>query len=327
MTRSFNRIIALAIALLLAGCAVPRPETSRPSPRPAPAGPASDTPVKIGRPYQVGGVWYYPADDPGYDEVGYASWYGPQFHGGRTANGEVFDMDRIGAAHKTLPLPSYVEVTALDTGRTILVRVNDRGPFVTSRIIDLSRRAAQLLGTERKGVARVRVRRVYPSEADKLALRWGRPASERPYATGTELAMLNQRFANRSPGPAAPPRVAAVVPAAPAVVPVAPAVVPAVPATPAVATVPVVPAVAVPVGGFFVQVAAVGNRARAEEIAEMVAGRIEPAGTLWRVRMGPYKSETDATSALAQVRADGYQEARLVVIASGSKPAEGIIPQ
>ena len=124
----------------------------------------------------------------------------------QTANGEVFDMDRVGAAYKTLPLPCYVEVTALDSGRTIVVRINDRGPFVTNRIIDLSRRSAQLLGIERTGVSRVRVRRVYPSEADRLELRWGRPASPRPYASGAELAMLNQRFANRPPDPVAPPR-------------------------------------------------------------------------------------------------------------------------
>lgn len=298
-------VASLGIALLLAGCAIPRPETQRPRPAPTrpvpppkPQGPAADTPVKIGKPYQVAGVWYYPADEAGYDEVGLASWYGEQFHGGQTANGEVFDMTRVGAAHKTLPLPSYVEVTALDTGRTILVRINDRGPFVTNRIIDLSRRSAQLLGIERSGVSRVRVRRVYPGDADRLALRWGRAASDRPYAMSSELAALNQRFTNRSPEPKAQPRVAAAIPDA-----------------------------AVPVGGYFIQVTAVSDRDRAGEIAEMVAGRIEPAGQLWRVRMGPYKSEADATSALAQVRSDGYQDARLVLIPAGTTPREGSIPR
>lgn len=299
--RSCPRQTALGLALLLASCGIPRPETSSPRPapgRPAPSkpqGPAADTPVKIGKPYQVAGIWYYPSDDSDYDEVGLASWYGAQFHGGQTANGERFDMDRVGAAHKTLPLPSYVEVTALDTGRTILVRINDRGPFVTNRIIDLSRRSAQLLGIERLGVSRVRVRRVYPSDADRLRLRWGGPASERPYATSSELAALRQRLAARPAEPKAPARVAAAVPDE-----------------------------AVPVGGFFIQVTAVSSRSRAEEIAEMVAGRIEPAGALWRVRMGPYRSEAEATSALAQLRSDGYQDARLVVIASNSKPVEGM---
>ncbi|ATE65272.1 septal ring lytic transglycosylase RlpA family protein [Rhizorhabdus dicambivorans] len=300
-----NSRIILALTLFLASCGVPRPERPGPArprpeqPRPAkPRLPASDMPVKIGKPYQVAGAWYYPADDRDYDEVGLASWYGDQFHGAPTANGEIFDMANVGAAHKTLPLPSYVEVTSLDTGRTILVRVNDRGPFVTNRIIDLSRRAAQLLGTERLGVARVRVRRVYPSEADKLELRWGRPASARPYATPAELAALDRRFAARPAERAAPPRIAAAVPDE-----------------------------AVPVGGLFIQVTAVGNRVRAEEIAELVAGRVEPVGALWRVRMGPYRSEAEATSALAQVRSYGYQDARLVRIASDGQNLEGSSPR
>lgn len=134
-----------------------------------------DTPVKIGRPYQVRGKTYVPADDPGYDETGFASWYGPG-QGGRTANGEKFKQNRVGAAHKTLPLPSYVEVTALATGRRIIVRINDRGPFVDGRIIDLSRGAAEELGIVRTGTAKVRVRRVFPDESVKRALRSGRPA-------------------------------------------------------------------------------------------------------------------------------------------------------
>jgi rare lipoprotein A len=139
----------------------------------------SDTPVKIGRPYQVRGRTYVPADDAGYDEVGYASWYGPG-QGGRTANGEKFKKNRVGAAHRTLPLPSYVEVTALATGRRIIVRVNDRGPFVDGRIIDLSLGAAEELGIVRSGTARVRVRRVFPGEQVKRALRSGRAAEPLP---------------------------------------------------------------------------------------------------------------------------------------------------
>ena len=254
-------------------------------------------PVKIGKPYQVAGIWYYPADASDYDEVGLASWYGAQFHGGQTANGEQFDMDRVGAAHKTLPLPSYVEVTALDSGRTLLVRINDRGPFVSNRIIDLSRRSAQLLGIERSGVSRVRVRRVNPSDSDRLALRSGRPAADRPYATASELHFLRERFTARRPDAPAPPRIAAAVPVA-----------------------------AVPVGGWFIQVAALSSRDKAEEVAEFVAGRVEQSGPYWRVRMGPYKSEADATSALAQLRSDGYQDARLVLIPSNSKIPEGPIP-
>ena len=139
-----------------------------------------DTPVKIGKPYAVRGQTYYPADDGKYDDTGIASWYGAKGHRGTTANGEKFDGRRVGAAHKTLPLPSYVEVTALATGRRIVVRINDRGPFVAGRIIDLSYGAAELLGIVRAGSARVRVRRVYPSESVKRALRSGRPAEALP---------------------------------------------------------------------------------------------------------------------------------------------------
>lgn len=113
---------------------------------------------KVGRPYSVGGRWYTPRDQPGLDEVGIASWYGDDFHGRKTANGEIYDMNRMSAAHPTLPLPTYAYVTNLDNGRTVLVRVNDRGPYVGNRVIDLSRAAAQALGTKGQGLGRVRVR-------------------------------------------------------------------------------------------------------------------------------------------------------------------------
>lgn len=137
----------------------------------------ADAPVKIGRPYTAAGIRYVPADDPAYDEVGLASWYGREHQNDRTANGERFRRKRVSAAHATLPMPSYVAVTALATGRTILVRINDRGPFARGRIIDLSERAAELLGLTRTDDRRVRVRRAYPSEADARALRSGRPAA------------------------------------------------------------------------------------------------------------------------------------------------------
>jgi len=115
---------------------------------------------KIGNPYKVAGVWYYPKEQPGYDEVGIASWYGKDFHGKKTANGEYFNMNALTAAHKTLPLPTFVKVTNLSNSRTIILRVNDRGPFVGTRIIDISRRGAQLLGFDKQGTVRVRVQAV-----------------------------------------------------------------------------------------------------------------------------------------------------------------------
>ena len=125
---------------------------------------------KIGRPYEVKGVWYTPKAQPNYDEVGAASWYGPQHQGRPTANGERFDMNAVSAAHKTLPLPSLVEVTNLDNGKRIRVRVNDRGPFVSGRIIDLSLEAAKELGFASKGLARVRVRYVGPGNDQRASL-------------------------------------------------------------------------------------------------------------------------------------------------------------
>ena len=124
--------------------------------------PRSAGTYKVGNPYQIAGKWYYPSDDPHYQETGTASWYGPTFHGKSTANGEQFNENDVTAAHRTLPMPSYVEVTNLENGRKLVVRVNDRGPFAKDRIIDLSRRSAQLLGVEQAGTARVHVKRIYP---------------------------------------------------------------------------------------------------------------------------------------------------------------------
>ena len=112
---------------------------------------------KIGNPYQVGGVWYYPERDLAYDETGIGSWYGDEFAGRLTANGEIFDPNMVTAAHKTLPMPSVIRVTNLDNGKSLVVRINDRGPFVAGRIIDLSREAARLIGFRDQGIARVRV--------------------------------------------------------------------------------------------------------------------------------------------------------------------------
>lgn len=112
---------------------------------------------KIGNPYEIFGVWYYPERDLNYDETGIASWYGPADAGKPTANGEIFDPELISAAHKTLPLPSVVRITNLENGRSIAVRVNDRGPFVAGRIIDLSEEGARVLGFRDNGIARVRV--------------------------------------------------------------------------------------------------------------------------------------------------------------------------
>ncbi len=156
-TRLFPLVLVVA-GLVLSGCQQPQPvppKTTSEATRPIlDSGPGA---YKIGRPYKIGNAWYYPKADFDYNETGIASWYGPGFHGKSTANGEVFDQNALTAAHRTLPMPSMVRVTNLDNGRSIKVRINDRGPFKNGRIIDLSRRAADLLGFRRLGTAKVRV--------------------------------------------------------------------------------------------------------------------------------------------------------------------------
>jgi rare lipoprotein A len=138
---------------------------------------------KVGQPYSINGQTYYPSENPAYRAEGIASWYGPDFHGRLTANGEVFDMHGISAAHPTMPLPSYARVTNLDNGRSIIVRVNDRGPYARNRIIDVSIGAANALGFYGEGLARVRVeyagRAPLQGSDDRVllaTLREGRPA-------------------------------------------------------------------------------------------------------------------------------------------------------
>jgi rare lipoprotein A len=179
-----------AAALALSACSTPTHQ---------PVSVAPHTLYKVGEPYQINGIWYYPAEDWSYDETGIASWYGEDFHGKYTANGEVFDLNGTTAAHRTLPLPSVVQVTNLDNGRTIQVRVNDRGPFARGRILDLSRRAAQLLGFEGKGTAKVRVKILVPEsiQAASLAGRAG-PGPEPEFAAAQPKAAPVDKIAAES---------------------------------------------------------------------------------------------------------------------------------
>lgn len=134
---------------------------------------------KVGEPYQIKGVWYYPKEDYSYDETGIASWYGDDFHEKITANGETFNKNELTAAHPTLPMPSLARVTNLENGRSIVVRINDRGPFSGARIIDVTQRAAQLLGFEKQGTAKVRVQ-VLADESKAIADAMRRYGSSSP---------------------------------------------------------------------------------------------------------------------------------------------------
>ncbi|PBB42938.1 hypothetical protein CK222_13615 [Mesorhizobium sp. WSM3866] len=153
---------------------------------------------QLGKPYQVRGKWYYPKEDKKYAKVGLASWYGDAFHGRLTANGEVYDTMQLTAAHPTMPLPSYARVTNLETGSSIIVRVNDRGPYHEGRIIDVSERAAQMLDYGKVGTARVKVEYVgrapLDGNDDQYLMASYRPGSRRPdpsdgLPTGVMVAM------------------------------------------------------------------------------------------------------------------------------------------
>ncbi|MET0270217.1 MAG: septal ring lytic transglycosylase RlpA family protein [Sphingomonas sp.] len=279
--------VALALAVVtLAACAGDKPKRGG-------FRAVSDVPVKIGAPYRAGGRTWVPADDRGYDAVGMASWYGAAHAGRPTANGERFAPERVSAAHPTLPLPSYVEVTALDTGRTILTRINDRGPFAAGRIIDLSAGAATLLGIRRQGVARVRVRRVEPPEADRAALRAGRAARARP-----DTARGISAIAAGAVAPAGARRATA--------------------AASASATSTPADAVRAPgeAGELYVRVALLDDPDRADGLAASLApadaATAAPAGSLWQVRAGPYADAATAKAALERLVRSGYQDARIV---------------
>ncbi len=268
---------------------------------------------KIGKPYQIGDTWYYPREQPDYDETGIASWYGPGFYNRATANGEIYTAQDLTAAHRTLPLPVNVRVTNLDNGRSLIVRVNDRGPFAKGRIIDLSERAAELLGYKQKGTARVRV--TYVGRAD---LDGGRPPPDEtpPEIASAVPAAPTGRVAATAldalPGTAVAPPVATTSLPAP-VVPSADAAVATQP-TGVVSEVPVPPATRL-----YVQVGAFSSYANAARLQQRLGGdlQISPitqnGRTVYRVRSGPYDELGAADSALARLSGAGSNDAQIIV--------------
>jgi rare lipoprotein A len=271
---------------------------------------------KIGKPYQVGDTWYYPREQPDYDETGVASWYGPTFYGKHTANGEIYTAGDLTAAHRTLPMPVNVRVTNLENGRSIIVRVNDRGPFAKGRIIDLSERAAELLGFKAKGTARVRV--TFVSRAD---LEGGAPpaddtppeiASAVPAAPTAPVATEELPPVPGSTIDAAGPVAALPSPAAPALAT----------ADSAVATQPtgVVTEVPVPaVTHLYVQVGAFSSLQNAQRVQARLGNGLkistvtQGGRTIYRVRLGPFDRVSDADQALARLSGAGSNDAQIVV--------------
>jgi rare lipoprotein A len=254
---------------------------------------------KIGIPYKIKGKHYRPEESFSYTQTGTASWYGDFFHGRLTANGEVYDMYAMTAAHKTLQLPTIVRVTNLENSKSVVVRINDRGPFADSRIIDMSKGAAEALEFRNKGLARVRVE-VLPDASRHLRdlARENAPVSE----MDNMVAALNIEKHNDLPGyvakaPTPPPPPARTIQVASATV--------------ASATLDT---------GWFLQAAAFGNAANAERARTRLTGvgpatvvkRASGDRTLYLVRVGPYGDKRQAESVLQQVREEGFDDALLV---------------
>lgn len=307
--------LRLVIALLCLGCAAASlagcgrggngeklGERVIPLGQPVPKGGGT---YSLGAAYQVAGVWYRPRENPSYDRVGTASWYGELFQGRRTANGEIYDMNRLSAASPTLPLPVYARVTNLENRRSIIVRVNDRGPYASDRIMDVSRRSAEALGFRERGTARVRVQYLGRAPLN------GDDSYERRY-------LASQGWAHVASNRAAPAR------------PREPVAVSSIGETPSLRwqastgpqaryePAPIQPAKRA--GGVMIQAGSFKNEDNAERarsvlgaIAAVQVGSIDGArGRFFRVRLGPFANEQDAAMALSRVTEAGYGGARIV---------------
>jgi rare lipoprotein A len=305
-----KRIFVLAVmggALLLAGCSSSSdkldPFAGTGSPKYAKSGPLPKGGGRrhVGKPYTVAGRTFYPTANPKPVQVGIASWYGPKFHRRKTSNGEWFDMYYLSAAHPTMPLPSYARVTNLENGRTVVVRVNDRGPFVGTRIMDLSMAAAERLGYKRKGKARVKVEYLGPAPLgdDRQLLAKLNRVKDAPKAT--LLAAIRGQDTGTMLASAAPSQPARAY------------------AAPAGAEV-------VRDAAYVVQVASFVDRARAMALSRSIApygpARVVPADvngmTYWRVQMGPFPNPAAADAAQRAVAQAGIYDARVITVQATS---------
>ena len=268
----------------------------------------------VGKPYKVANRWYHPKDQPGYDKTGAASWYGEAFHRRKTANGEIYDMHDLTAAHPTLPIPSYAKVTNLENGRQIIVRINDRGPFVGTRVIDMSKRAATELDYLRDGKTRVRVQ--------WLGLA---PLND----NGAHIAMMNKQLMRGSSvktlvavakGPATGGFVEEPVQVAAAEPPMAVAKPESAPPPVHLASASVEEAAPAAFdGGYVIHAATFAKKANADAaqsfLSAMGPTQIQEMsgvnGTLYRIQVGPMRSESEARSMLSEVRGAGFPEAGL----------------
>ena len=264
---------------------------------------------KIGDPYQVARVWYYPERNLKYDETGVGSWYGDEFAGRLTANGEIFDPNKVSAAHKTLPMPSVVRVTNLDNGKSLVVRINDRGPFVSGRIIDLSREAARLIGYKDKGIAKVRVQ-ILAEQSLKLE----RLAKEGQFPENTSSEALPQSNAVAKPAVKLSARTTRAAPVKKAAGKSALDLLAQNRVGEVIQTTPVDTDIWVQIGAFHNETNA---SAVLDRVSDLAQGRVMPVmqdgQTLYRARLGPIKGVDTADILLADVLKLGFNGARIVV--------------
>lgn len=307
-------LFLLGLSVALSGCASDKGRHSRTDPFAGKGSPyyRGSGPIPrgggrylVGEPYQVAGRWFTPRVQPGYDKTGIASWYGEAFHRRQTSNGEYFDMAMLSAAHATLPLPSYAKVTNLQNGRAIVVRINDRGPFVDSRVIDLSKRSAEVLGYKQKGMAKVRVQYIGPAPLDDK---------------GPHLAMMNEKLRT---GAGMRSLVAFAANRNPQSVQVAESL-PQQESEPAYqeASVDVAPVRSKTRDGFLVSVATFSNIENAEaagdELSPLGAARVFEVkgaeGPKYLLQLGPFRSEVAARQAREGVVDAGFPEAEISAI-------------
>ena len=282
----------------------------------------ADRSIEPANPYGASTDPYNPADTSQYDEVGYAASY----DAGQTSTGEAFNPSAISAGHPTLTVPAYVEVTLLTTGKTILARVNDRIGGSAKQIISLSPGAMQLLNGGDDGRVAVRVRRVNPPEQEKSALKMGQKAGDRLDTPEPLLVALRRKLGADLPSVAARP---APIPTRPQPVKTQPTQRPGAhydPPAPErqrasgdrfiiedgskVIKRPA-PSISPASDRYFIQIAAFSDQGRAVSLARQLGARAEQAGSVWRVRKGPYGDEESARAALGPIAAKGYRDARI----------------
>ena len=309
--------LAALLCLSLASCTW----DTKPSDSTTTKTPTATPHYKVGEPYKVNNTWYYPKEDYSYDETGIASWYGDAFHNKLTANGEVYNKNELTAAHTTLPLPSLARVTNLENGRSLVVRVNDRGPFIGKRIIDLSERSAELLGFKNQGTAKVRVQ-VLADESKAIADAMRRYGTPSQYATAQQqkaaeiVEASSSVYGQYSSGNIMHDSVE--------VVNLAPAV-----STPEthkqlLETKPVPYVLEVPVpktSNIYVQAGSFSSEQNANNLRNKLSGlgnatvsRVLVNGqTFYRVRLGPVATVPQSDALLANVKKAGVSEARTIV--------------